>query len=127
MIKRNVRFGFAWLLLFAVMGAILEAWLGINNWQVDEILRATLRSAHSHALCFAFINILFGLAATSFIKSKKWQNLASWFLIAGGFLYPAGLLAEVFIAEPLVYLAPVGGILVILGLLVAGMGDILKK
>ncbi|NTU69559.1 hypothetical protein HGB13_01860 [bacterium] len=127
--KRNIISGFWMLLLFSALGSALEIWLGKTNFMTPEGMQATrsaLSSAHSHALCLSFANILYGLSADVLVKGGWARKTSSYMIMIGTIIFPFAFVGEVFIAEQFIFLAPVGGAIFLLGLLVALVGHYTK-
>ena len=93
----HLRFGWVMVLLFALMGLILEALHGFKvPWYLDvgnETRRMMLRLAHVHGTLLGVINILFALSLNAFgSPEQKRVDGASKLLRFGSVLLPGGFL-----------------------------------
>ncbi len=102
--RRHLRFGWAALLAFAALGALLELFhalkLGAYLDAGSETRRLMWRLAHAHGVLLGLINVVFGLMVAHWSKGAAAQReRASACLIAAACLLPLGfLLGGVFVA-----------------------------
>ena len=116
---RNLRFGWWSLLVFLLLGAILEALHGFKiGWYVDvgnETRRLMFTLAHAHGTLLALINIAAGLTARK-VDRFELRPSVSFALIWAAILLPAGFFLGgivIYDGDPGlgVWLVPVGAIL----------------
>lgn len=120
--RRHVGAGLAGLAVFVVLGLGLEA---LHAYKVAfylspeaETRRLLLRLGHAHGTLLAIVNLLYGLVAA---RPGTISPLASRAVLAASILVPLGFLGGAFGvrgSDPglLVFLAPAGGVLLVLGL-----------
>ncbi len=107
--RRNVVFGFLWLLLFLRIGSTMEV-LRMMGYELPELLVV----AHGHTGIFAVSNVLIGLVIARTGLSEGRQQAASWLAIAAAVLtLLGGLLALVVQNEKLAAVSMLGGLCMI--------------
>lgn len=117
---RLLRFGWRSLLVFLVLGIVLEALLGFKvDWYLDvanEARRTVWRLAHAHGALLSIVSILYGLTLrTSASLTVPRTELISKLLLGGIILLPGGFfLGGLFIydGDPGlgIFLAPIGAL-----------------
>jgi len=126
-IRRHLQFGWWALLLFLILGIVLETLHAFKvGWYLDvgnEARRLTWRLAHAHGTFLGLVNVLFGLTLR---LSSSWQGtsllLASRSLIAATILIPGGFFLSglwIYGGDPGlgVFLIPPGALLLALAVL----------
>lgn len=88
--RRNLIFGWLWLLLFMFFGAFIKMKLGDDEYR-EGYTRDMWRAAHAHGNLFSLINILYGLLLGRASLSPGLKNAGSWLVIAGAVLLPGTL------------------------------------
>lgn len=94
---RHVRFGWAELLAFLLLGILLEAMHGFKlGWYLDageETRRLLLTLAHAHGVLLGLVNVVFGatIQAMPNVEARS-LRLASPLLLAASILLPLGFL-----------------------------------
>jgi len=127
LVRRHVVFGWGALFVFVSLGLTLEALHAFKiNWYLD-VGNATRREmwtlAHTHGTLFSLANIAFAFTLRTYPGlASRLRSLASPCLVAATLLMPAGfLLGGIWIygGDPGlgVLLAPAGGVLLALGVL----------
>ena len=116
----HLRFGWVMLLLFALMGLMLEALHGFKvPWYLDvgyETRRMMLRLAHVHGTLLGVINIVFALSLGAFGGVEQQRVVsASKLLRLGSVLLPGGFLLgglHIYDGDPGlgIVFAPIGGL-----------------
>jgi len=122
--NRNISFGWLWILIGIIAGAIMGMWsfngpLTSPLGEYTALPRRMVRLAHIAFIALAIINILYGYEIDK-IKSK-FKNLGSQFMIYGAILMPLFLIAAAFF-EPLKYLTVIPATLVTIALLIMVFG-----
>jgi len=123
LLRRHLRFGWILLCIALPAGLVLEA---LHGFKVDlylgvehETRRLMWTLAHAHGTLFALVHLAFGLVAG---RLDLADGLAPRFLQAGAILLPAGFLLGGVVTYggdpgPGIALAPVGGVLMVLAVL----------
>lgn len=131
---RNLRFGWAALLVFLSLGLCLEALHGfkvrfyLDSWNETRRLMWTL--AHAHGTLLSLVNIAFALTLRSVgfrEDRRRWAPVASRLLVAALVLMPLGFLLGGLVVhggDPGlgVLAVPVGGALLFAGVLLSARG-----
>jgi len=96
-IQRHQRFGWAALLVFLVLGVVLEALHGFKvGWYLDageETRRLLLTLAHAHGVLLALVNLAFAATLSNAPDlDARAVKIASPCLAGAGILLPAGFL-----------------------------------
>jgi len=96
--RRHLRFGWASLFVFAVLGGVLEAMHGFKvDWYLavgNETQRLLWRLAHAHGTFLALVHV--GFAATLGLAGERRPRLASPCLIGASVALPGGFLLGAF-------------------------------
>lgn len=120
--RRHLSFGWWALLVFLLVGSVLESLHGFKvAWYVDvatETRRLVWRLGHAHGAMLSLVNIAFGLtmgAVGERIGSAAWPDRASKLLVAGTVLLPGGFFAGGLVIYggdpgPGVFVAPFGAL-----------------
>jgi hypothetical protein len=125
--RRHLRFGWAALCLFVLMGALLESLHGLKiGWYLDmsnTTRRHLWTLAHAHGTLLALVNVAFALSLRAIELGPRLEKLASRSLIGAAVLMPAGFLLGGIDArggDPGlgVLLVPPGAVLLVLGVAV---------
>jgi hypothetical protein len=124
---RHLVLGWRALALFLTLGLVLEALHGFKlEWFLGvehESRRLCLRLAHTHGTLLALVNLAFAFTLRGVSgAAERRERLASKALTAATALLPLGFLAGGLVLvgpdpNPLVLLAPVGGLLLLLAVL----------
>ena len=106
--QRNIAIGFLTMGVFMLYGFLLiylrdfapdkQAW--VDSYSVGKHFEARL--AHVHGNLFAFLNVVMGYLLLHFGERLRWSTLTSWLGLIG-LLMPAGILAEVYLGAPPVF------------------------
>ena len=129
LVRRHRAFGWWSLLVFLTLGMGLEALHAFKaGWFLDvdtEPRRLMLRLAHSHGTLFALVHLAFaaGIASLPLDRLPR-AAVASACLIGASVLMPGGFLLGGLVVSggdpgPGVVLAPIGGLLLAVGVFVA--------
>lgn len=110
----NIKFAWIWLLLFTILGALLEIMLLSETWEADYLLptRALLRSSHVHALLLSFYNLFYGIMIDGAKLTDRAKRGGSIHAVIGAIVLPLGLFLGAFF-QPARYLSPLGGLAII--------------
>lgn len=130
---RHLRFGWWALLVYLTFGLVLEALHGFKvPWYLEIASgprRFTWTLAHAHGTLLALINLLLGATMSRFTAwTERSRALASNCLLAATVVLPAGFfLGGLFPYEGdpgfAIFLVPVGGALLALGVLVVALNS----
>ena len=106
--QRNIAIGFLTMGVFMLYGFLLiylrdfapdkQAW--VDSYSAGKHFEARL--AHVHGNLFAFLNVVMGYLLLHFGERLRWSALTSWLALIG-LLMPAGILAEVYLGAPPVF------------------------
>jgi hypothetical protein len=120
LIRRHLLVGWTWLLVFLILGTLLEAFHGFKiGWYVD-VGNATRRLmwtlAHAHGVLLGLVNLAFALTVHLSPAVSRAHGVASALLVAASVLLPGGFfLGGLVIHEGDpglgVFLTPVGALL----------------
>lgn len=94
-LARHLRFGWSALLIFLLLGIVLEALHGFKIQAYLNVASTTRRLmwtlAHAHGTLLALVNLAFA-AAIPLVPSwpNRWRDLASMCLLGGSVLLPTG-------------------------------------
>ena len=95
---RHLRFGWWSLLVFLILGLVLEGFPGFKvGWYLNvstETRRLMWTLAHAHGALLALVNIALGLSAGALMSSgRPWPRIVSPCLMAATVLLPGGFFA----------------------------------
>lgn len=126
--KKNVTFGWAWLLAGLIVGAVMGMWsfggpLPSPVGDYTSLPRRLLRLAHIAFIALAIINILYGYEIDKARLSNQLKRTGSVCMMLGAILMPIFLIAAAFI-EPLKYLTMISATLVIVAVAVMVVGRV---
>lgn len=131
--KKNIIFGFGWLIVYMSLGFYLEVtgmdpkwYQPVAKWGVEQtgemenfeqeavgikkMPRILLATAHHHANEFAILNILIGLVLAGAALSERLKKTTSWLAIIGAGIFPTTLALAGFGLVKIVYVTPFGGV-----------------
>ena len=120
--RKNIKFGWLWILVGIFVGAIMSMW-SFNGPFVspvgdyDSLPRRMLRLSHIAFIALAMINILYGYEIDKVKLKEKFKRLRSSFILYGAILMPLVLMGAVFY-ENLKYFAVVPIFLIIISLII---------
>lgn len=126
--KKNISFGWIWILAGLIVGAIMGAW-SFNGpmpspvGDYTSLPRRMLRLSHIAFIALAIINILYGYEIDKIQLKNKLKSVGSMCMIYGAILMPIFLIAAVFF-EPLKYLTMISATLVIIAVAIMAIGQI---
>lgn len=122
--KKNIAAGWILVLLAIVLGVWLEIRLAEATWGTGDsrILRKLLKDAHAHALCLAFLNILYGLTVDRIHLPPGILNQGAWLAIIGGYLFPAAMVLTI-VHPPLFYATYVAAFFLFISLWIIIVGS----
>ena len=128
--KKNISFGWIWLLIGLVMGAIMGLWsfngpLPSPVGDYTSLPRRMLRLSHIAFVGLSFLNMLFGYQVDRLVLTRKLKKSSSMLLIGGSVLMPLILFLAVF-NEAFKYLLPIPAMMIIASLVIVAIG-IIKK
>lgn len=96
LVRRHLVFGWTALLVFALLGIVLEAMHGFKaGWYLDvghETRRLLLTLAHAHGVLLALLNLALAFAFREVASPSRALGIASPCLMAATVLMPAGFL-----------------------------------
>ncbi len=112
--RANIQFAWLWVLVFTILGALLEVLLLSESWEADYLMptRALLRSAHVHALLLSFYNFFYGMMIDGTRLTDRAKRGGSVHAIIGAVVLPIGLFFGAFF-PPARLLSPLGGLAII--------------
>src|SRR3989338_6035531 len=119
--RKNIKFGWLWILVGIFVGAIMSMW-SFNGPFVspvgdyDSLPRRMLRLSHIAFIALAMINILYGYEIDKVKLKEKFKSLGSNFILYGAILMPLVLMGAVFY-ENLKYFAVIPIFLIIISLI----------
>jgi len=129
--KYNIAIGFLTMGLFMAYGFLLiyfrdfapdkEEW--INSYGFGKHFESRL--AHVHGNLFAFLNIVIGYLLTRFNNKLKNVKVISWLALTG-LIMPLGILAEVYIKAPPVFVL-IGAIAMTVSIIWLGLAFLKMK
>jgi len=128
---RHLRFGWWSLLVFLLMGLVLEALHGFKIGWYLEVANTTRRFswtlAHAHGTLLAVVNLVLGATMHRCVWSDRVRSIASTSLIASTILLPGGFfLGGLFPHEGDpglgIFLVPIGGGLLAVSVVLAAVG-----
>lgn len=128
LLRRHLIAGWLLLLLFVVMGAVLEAFHGFKvGWYVNvsqATRRLMLTLSHAHGVLLGLLNLAFAQLAHLRPSDSPRRNLASACLLGASVLLPGGfLLGGIVIHEGDpgigIFLTPVGAALLVVAIFLA--------
>ena len=124
--KRNVSFGWFWILVGLVVGAVMGTWafngpLPSPVGDYSSLPRRMLRLSHIAFIMLGIINILYGYG----LEKIRLRKVGSVCMIYGAILMPVFLIAAVFF-EPLKYLTMIPATLVVVAVSIMVFGQIKK-
>ena len=125
--RSHLRMGWCLLSVFVVLGMVLEVMHGFKiGWFLDlanETRRLLLRLAHAHGVLLGLVNIAFALSLPH--RAPRSERVEVWIsrcVLLGSVLLPAGFLLGGLVVlggdpNPAILLSPVGGLLLVAGVL----------
>jgi len=124
--KRNVSFGWLWILVGLLIGAVIGMWSFNGPFpspvgDYTSLPRRMLRLSHIAFIALAMINILYGYEIDKIKLVNKLKKIGAYCMIWGAVLMPIFLIAAVFF-EPLKYLTMISATLVIVAVLIMVVG-----
>ena len=129
--KNNIAIGFLTMGLFMAYGFLLiylrdfapgkEEW--VNNYSMGKHFETRL--AHVHGNLFAFLNILIGYLLLRFKIQLKNVKATSWLALVG-LLMPLGILAEVYLGMPPIFVL-IGAISIMVSVIWLGISFLKMK
>ncbi len=126
--KRNISFGWIWILAGLIVGAIMGMW-SFNGpmpspvGDYASLQRRMLRLSHIAFMALAIINILYGYEIDRIQLKNRLKSIGSICMICGAVLMPIFLIAAVFF-EPMKYLTMISATLVIIAIAIMAVGQI---
>lgn len=129
--NRNRRFGWVWLAVGMILGATIEIRLFTDPSYAESFagtsgiaqVRELWRAAHAHVNVLALMNLLYAMYIDKAVLSDGLKNLGSWLALLGAISLPAGLFLASFVLS-LGILAPLGGLLLIAGIIIMAVGHL---
>jgi len=126
--KKNISFGWMWILVGLMVGAVMGMWsfngpLPSPVGDYSSLPRRMLRLSHIAFVALAIINILYGQSIDKLRLDIRWKKLGSICMIFGAMLMPIFLIAASFY-EPLKYLTWFSASLIILGVGIMAIGKL---
>jgi len=125
--KRNISFGWIWILVGLLVGAIMGMW-SFNGpmpspvGDYTSLPRRMLRLSHIAFIALAIINILYGYEIDKIKIKDKLKRICSKCMIYGAVLMPIVLIAAVFF-EPLKYLTMIPAALIMIAVAIMVKGQ----
>jgi len=128
--KRNISFGWIWILVGLIVGAIMGMWsfngpLASPVGDYTSLPRRMLRLSHIAFIALAMINILYGYEIDKVKLSEKLKKMGSNLLIYGAILMPLFLIISIFF-EPFKYSTVISATLIIISIFIMVVGKIKK-
>lgn len=126
--RKNVKFGWWWLLLFFLCGLCMEALYVLwPAWETveKEATRQTVIFSHVHGIGTAFLNIFYGYYIGSTSLSQSLKKLGSALAIFGAAFFPVVVVLSIFI-PPILKVAPLGGLALIISVALMAWGQVSK-
>ncbi len=121
--KICIRSSWIWLLVFTIIGSIVEIYLGAtDSWGKEIAWRSSVKASHSHALCLAFLNMFYGLFIDKVNLKENLKKIGCYLSTVGMILMPSAILLSL-LSEPLAMIAPLGGISIIVSLIIMVYGQ----
>ncbi|MCP4872776.1 MAG: hypothetical protein GY898_29140 [Proteobacteria bacterium] len=132
--RRHLTFGWWALLIFLLVGSVLESLHGFKvAWYVDvatETRRLVWRLGHAHGTMLSIVNIVFGLTIKGVadrIGDAAWPVRASQLLVIGTVLLPGGFFAGGLVIYggdpgPGVFVAPFGALALAIAMALTATG-----
>ena len=120
--KKNISFGWVWILVGILVGAILGMWSFNGPFpspvgDYTSLPRRMLRLAHIAFIALAIINILYGYEIDKLKIKGRIKRLGSLLIIFGAILMPIILIISAFY-EPFKYLTIIPTTLIIISLII---------
>jgi hypothetical protein len=124
--KRNISFGWFWILVGVLLGAVMGMWsfngpLPSPLGDYTSLPRRLFRLSHIAFIALAVINILYGYEIDKLMLKERVKKLGSATLIYGAVLMPILLISAAFY-EPIKYLTMIPAILVVIALFIMVAG-----
>lgn len=124
--KKNISFGWVWILVGIILGAIMGTWsfngpLPSPIGDYTSLSRRMLRLSHIAFIALAIINILYGYEIDKVKLRKKLKKIGSNCMIYGAILMPLFLIVAM-IFEPFKYLTVIPVVLVIVSIAIMVYG-----
>jgi len=129
--KNNIAIGFLVMAFFMAYGFLLiylrDFAPGKEKWIAEYTTgkHFETRLAHVHGNLFAFLNIVIGFLLLQFNTKLKNIKLISWLALIG-ILMPLGILAEVYLGAPPVFVL-LGAISIIVSVVLLGVSFLKMK
>lgn len=123
--KKNLIVGGLWLAIFMFLGFILEVKLASGEPWLSSETRVLWRTAHVHGNLFGILNLVLGLLVNR-LGARRAFAASCWFAFLAALLFPTSLFLGSF-ARPALYIAPVGGWLMILAWVLTAFGVITAR
>ncbi len=129
--RKNITFGWAWILFGIVVGAVMGMWAFNGPFSspvgdYNSLPRRMLRLSHIAFIMLAIINILYGYEIDKLKVKEKFKRIGANFMIYGAVLMPVVLIFSVFV-ESFKYLAVVPTFFIIISLLIIIFGKLITK
>ena len=124
MIFRHLRFGWAMIATFILLGLALETLHGFKiQWYLamaNETRRLLWTLAHAHGVLLGLLNIAYALCLRNFPVRGNRLEIVSGLMIAGSIGLPSGFLLGGIVVHggdpnAFIVLAPIGGLLLAVG------------
>ena len=128
LVRRHFALGWIFVPAFMLLGLTLETLHGFKvQWYLsvaNETRRFLWTLAHAHGVLLGVVNIVFALSLKAVGTVSRASTIASGLLLSGSFLLPFGFLlggVVVYGGAPSLFiaLAPLGGLLLALGMIAA--------
>ena len=128
LVRRHFVLGWIFLPAFMLLGLTLETLHGFKvQWYLsvaNETRRFLFTLAHAHGVLLGLLNVVFALSLKSVGNVSRASTIASGLLVSGSLLLPFGFLlggVVVYGGDPdlFIVLSPLGGLLLVLGLIAA--------
>jgi hypothetical protein len=129
--KKNISFGWIWILAGFLVGAVMGMWsfngpLASPFGDYTSLPRRLLRLSHIAFIALAIINILYGYEIDKVKLKEKTKQIGSLCMIYGTVLMSVFLLAAAFF-EPFKYFTMISTVLVIVAVAIILAGQLKKK
>lgn len=124
--EKNIRFGWIWMLLGIILGAILGMWSFNGPFpsplgDYTSLPRRLIRLSHIAFIALSIINILYGYEIDKIRFKEKTKKIGSVCMIWGAVLMPILLIVSAFF-EPVKYLTMIPAILVLIAIAIMAFG-----
>ena len=122
--KKNIIFGWSWLILFLILGFYLFLRAADPSWA--GLQRLAWRAAHVHGNVLAFLNILYGLTIDKTNLGSGLKQAGSWLAIIGAILLSGSLLLMPFFMQ-IALVEMIGGAVIILAVAIMIYGQLFAR